>query len=34
VPYEVKLPDGTIKKHNIALRNDNKNRVWIVDGGL
>ena len=34
VPYEVKLNDGTIKKFNIALRNDNKNKVWVVDGGL
>ena len=34
VPYEVILNDGTIKKHNIALRNDNKNKVWLVDGGL
>jgi len=34
VPYEVKLPDGSIRKHNIALRNDNRNKVWVVDGGL
>lgn len=34
VPYKIKLPDGKIKTHNIALRNDNKNKVWIVDGGL
>jgi hypothetical protein len=34
VPFEVKLSDGSIRKHNIALRNDNKNKVWVVDGGL
>ena len=34
VPYEVKLNDGSIKKHKLALRNDNKNKVWVVDGGL
>jgi hypothetical protein len=34
VPYKIKLPNGKIKVHNIALRNDNKNKVWIVDGGL
>jgi hypothetical protein len=34
VPYEVVLSDGSTKKHNIALRNDNKNKVWLVDGGL
>ena len=34
VPYKIKLPDGKIKTHNIALRNDNKNKVWMVDGGL
>jgi outer membrane lipoprotein-sorting protein len=34
VPYEVILNDGSHKKHNIAIRNDNKNKVWLVDGGL
>jgi outer membrane lipoprotein-sorting protein len=34
VPCEVKLHDGTIQKFNLALRNDNKNKVWLVDGGL
>lgn len=34
VPYKVKLPDGTIKDFRLALRNDNKNKVWIINGGL
>jgi outer membrane lipoprotein-sorting protein len=34
VPYEIKLSDGTIKKWKLALRNDNPNKVWMVDGGL
>lgn len=34
VPYIIKKRNGSIKKHNLALRNDNKNKVWIVDGGL
>ncbi len=34
VPYEIKLPDGTVKKAKLALRNDNKNKVWVVDGGI
>lgn len=34
VPYEVVLSDGNTKKFNLALRNDNKNKVWLVSGGL
>ena len=34
IPYEVKLTDGSIKKWKLALRNDNPNKVWMVDGGL
>lgn len=34
VPYEIQLKNGYVKKHNIALRNDNKNKVWQVDGGI
>jgi outer membrane lipoprotein-sorting protein len=34
VPYEVKLKNGFVKKFKMALRNDNKNKVWLVDGGL
>ena len=34
VPYEIKLKDGSLKHWKIALRNDNPNKVWLVDGGL
>lgn len=34
VPYEIKLSNGTIKKWKLAIRNDNPNKVWMVDGGL
>ncbi len=33
VPYEIKLKDGKTIKGKLALRNDNKNKVWQVDGG-
>ena len=34
VPYTIKLKDGKIHEHNLSLRNDNKNKVWIIDGGI
>ncbi len=34
VPYEIKLTNGNTKSFKLALRNDNPNKVWIVDGGL
>jgi hypothetical protein len=34
VPYEIKLRDGSAKKHNLALRNDNAARRYVVDGGI
>lgn len=34
VPYTIQLPGGEIKKSNLAVRNDNSNKVWMVDGGL
>lgn len=34
IPYEVKLKSGSIKKMNLALRNDNADKKWIVDGGF
>ena len=34
VPYEIKFKNGRIKKHNISLRNDNKAKRYVVDGGL
>lgn len=33
VPYEVKLKSGEAQKYNLALRNDNPQKAWIVDGG-
>ncbi|MHC4457520.1 MAG: hypothetical protein ACYS0I_10600 [Planctomycetota bacterium] len=34
VPYEIKLKSGQIKKHNLALRNDNQAERYVVDGGI
>ncbi|MDR2840305.1 MAG: hypothetical protein LBV75_03415 [Paludibacter sp.] len=34
VPIEVRLPDGKIQKTNLAVRNDNEAKVWILDGGI
>ena len=34
VPYEVKLKSGRIMKHNLAVRNDNEEAIWLYDGGL
>jgi len=34
VPYEIKLRGGYVKKHNLALRNDNSANRWQVDGGI
>ena len=34
VPYEVKLASGDTKKHNLAVRNDNRQKLWMVDGGF
>jgi hypothetical protein len=34
VPYEIQLSDGTTHKNNLALRNDNPAKRWVVDGGL
>lgn len=33
VPYEIKLKSGKVSKYNLALSNDNPNKVWIVTGG-
>ena len=32
--YTLTYPDGKSKKRHIAVRNDNKNKIWIADGGL
>jgi len=34
VPYEIKLKSGDIKKHNLAIRNDNPAKRYVVDGGI
>jgi len=34
VPYEIKLKSGDIKKFNLAVRNDNPAKRYVVDGGL
>jgi len=34
VPYEIKLKSGDIKKWNLAVRNDNMAKRYIVDGGI
>ena len=34
VPYKIRLSNGEVKKHNLALRNDNNAGRWFVDGGL
>jgi outer membrane lipoprotein-sorting protein len=34
VPYEVILSNGSTREFNLAIRNDNENKVWLVDGGL
>jgi hypothetical protein len=34
VPYEIKLKNGYVKKHNLAIRKDNPAGRWQVDGGI
>jgi hypothetical protein len=34
VPYEIKLPNGSVKKWNLAVRKDNPAGRWQVDGGI
>lgn len=34
VPYEIKFKSGEVKKHNLAIRNDNPAKRYIVDGGI
>ena len=34
IPYEIKLKNGGVKKHNLAIRNDNPAKRYVVDGGL
>jgi outer membrane lipoprotein-sorting protein len=34
VPYQIRLADGSVKSHNLAVRNDNPQKRWMVDGGF
>jgi hypothetical protein len=35
VPYRVRFgPDGRVKEHNLALRDDNPMQRWVYDGGI
>ena len=34
IPYEIKLKDGTVKKGDLAMRNDTPANRYIVDGGM
>jgi outer membrane lipoprotein-sorting protein len=34
IPYEVQLKSGKMLKYNLAVRNDNEQKRWKVDGGL
>jgi hypothetical protein len=34
VPYKVKLSNGKILKHNLALKYDSVNEIWYIDGGI
>ncbi|HTS65902.1 MAG TPA: hypothetical protein VMH28_27965 [Candidatus Acidoferrales bacterium] len=33
VPYRVRLRDGYLKTHKLAVRNDNPEHRWVLDGG-
>lgn len=34
VPCKIRYRDNTVVKKNIAIRNDNKQSVWLIDGGI
>ncbi len=34
VPYRIRLLDGTKQSNNLAVRNDNPQKRWVVDGGF
>jgi hypothetical protein len=34
VPYEIRLANGEVRKHKLAVRNDNPRHTWMVDGGF
>jgi hypothetical protein len=34
VPYEIRLTNGETRKHNLALKKDERTGRWRFDGGL
>jgi RNA polymerase sigma-70 factor (ECF subfamily) len=34
VPYQIRMRNGYVKSHNLAVRNDNPNGRWMVEGGF
>lgn len=34
VPYQIRLRHGSTRTHNLAVRNDNPQHRWMVDGGF
>jgi len=34
VPYEIRFKNGRTQKHNLAVRNDNPVKRYVVDGGI
>jgi hypothetical protein len=34
VPYEIRLSNGEIHKHNLALKKDPQSHRWYFDGGF
>lgn len=34
VPYEIKIRSGEVRKSNLAIRNDNEKKQWMLDGGF
>lgn len=34
VPYEIKFKNGGVHKYNLAIRNDNPAKRYVVDGGI
>lgn len=34
VPYEIRLRDGKVRKHNLALKQTPDTKRWYVDGGI
>ncbi len=34
VPYIIKFKNGQTRSFNLALRNDNPEKMWVFDGGI